>query len=513
VTVRNDGRISTNIPVTLHFPSNEKQPETRRPRVEPGAVGSASFTWRTSRYEPGIHDFRAEVASDPPSSQRFEIELLPPIVNVAILGIGSDPADTAVKGQAVKIWVDVINNGPSALEVPVQLTFPSNEKKPERKSPRVEPGEIARVEFTWKTANYDIGVHILTVTLLAEYNTTELDTSATIQIRLISAQLIASIVEISWSPKSPVVGEPVAITVSVRNDGLVTSSIPVTLYFPSGGKQPETRRPRVAAGAIGSASFTWRTSRYEPGDHIFRVVIVGMAGAVRDFVIELLPPTADFAVVDFQPPDALYPIVKGDWVQITAMVRNLGPYASRGTVTLLDETDRDTMYEQSVSLEPGEFKDVEFIWKTLRYPVGKYDLMVRVDTEYDTDPDNDYSDQVQVRLLTDRDITVGFGDGAQPAVFADRTSRTILRATPQYSDAIQVTGGVQSPVDGLISPATESQMGVAPRPMGGKYDSARMYWQWRSAQISAWECARYQKVIEESQPRPILCPEAGALVR
>ena len=513
VTVRNDGRISTNIPVTLHFPSNEKQPETRRPRVEPGAVGSASFTWRTSRYEPGIHDFRAEVASDPPSSQRFEIELLPPIVNVAILGIGSDPADTAVKGQAVKIWVDVINNGPSALEVPVQLSFPSDEKKPERKSTQIEPGEIARVEFTWKTANYGIGVHILTVTLLAEYNTTELDTSATIQIRLISAQLIASIVEISWSPKSPVVGDPVAITVSVRNDGLVTSSIPVTLYFPSGGKQPETRRPRVAAGAIGSASFTWRTSRYEPGDHIFRVVIVGMAGAVRDFVIELLPPTADFAVVDFQPPDALYPIVKGDWVQITAMVRNLGPYASRGTVTLLDETDRDTMYEQSVSLEPGEFKDVEFIWKTLRYPVGKYDLMVRVDTEYDTDPDNDYSDPVQVRLLTDRDITVGFGDGAQPAVFADRTSRTILRATPQYSDAIQVTGGVQSPVDGLISPATESQMGVAPRPMGGKYDPARMYWQWRSAQISAWECARYQKVIEESQPRPILCPEAGALVR
>ena len=513
VTLRNDGRISTNIPVTLHFPSNGKQPETRRPRVEPGAVGSASFTWRTSRYKPGMHHFRVEVASDPPSAQRFEIELLPPIVNVAILGIGSDPADTAVKGQAVKIWVDVINNGPSALEVPVQLTFPSNEKKPERKSPRVEPGEIARVEFTLKTANYDIGVHILTVTLLAEYNTTELDTSATIQIRLISAQLIAAIVEISWSPKSPVVGEPVAITVSVRNDGLVTSSIPVTLYFPSGGKQPETRRPRVAAGAIGSASFTWRTSRYEPGDHIFRVVIVGMAGAVRDFVIELLPPTADFAVVDFQPPDALYPIVKGDWVQITAMVRNLGPYASRGTVTLLNETDRDTMYEQSVSLEPGEFKDVEFIWKTLRYPVGKYDLMVRVDTEYDTDPDNDYSDQVQVRLLTDRDITVGFGDGAQPAVFADRTSRTILRATPQYSDAIQVTGGVQSPVDGLISPATELQMGVAPRPMGGKYDSARMYWQWRSAQISAWECARYQKVIEESQPRPILCPEAGALVR
>ena len=81
-------------------------------------------------------------------------------MNVAILGMGSDPADTAVQGQHVKIWVDVINNGPSALNVPVQLAFPSNDKQPERKSTRVEPGtelEITRVEFVWKTANYDIG--------------------------------------------------------------------------------------------------------------------------------------------------------------------------------------------------------------------------------------------------------------------------------------------------------------------------------------------------------------------
>ena len=40
--------------------------------------------------------------------------------------------------------------------------------------------------------------------------------------------------------------------------------------------------------------------------------------------------------------------------------------------------------------------------------------MVRVDTEYDTDPDNDYSDPVQVRLLTDRDITVGLATAPNP---------------------------------------------------------------------------------------------------
>ena len=60
--------------------------------------------------------------------------------------MGSDPAASAVRGQQVQIWVDVINNGPSALTVPVQLAFPSDEKQPERKSPWIEPGQTARVE-------------------------------------------------------------------------------------------------------------------------------------------------------------------------------------------------------------------------------------------------------------------------------------------------------------------------------------------------------------------------------
>ena len=513
VAVRNDGPVATRIPVTLRFSSEDKQPETRSPWVKPGESAVATFTWLTGRYEPGGHGFVVEVASTPPSKREFTVKLIPPIVDVAIVGIGSDPAGTAVRGQAVTIWVDVINNGPSALSVPVQLSFPSREKQPERKSPRIEPGEIARVEFTWKTANYDRGVHSLTAALLAEHNITVSDTSATIDIRLISPQLIASIVDVSWSPASPVVGDPVAITITVRNDGLAATNIPITLHFPSNVKQPETRRPRVAPGSTGSASFEWRTTRYEPGGHVFRAQIPGVAGAIREFEIELRPPEVDFAVVEIYPPDPLRPIVRGDWVQITAVVRNLGRYAGRGVVTLLNEADAGTMYEKSASLEPGESKDMEFTWKTLRYPVGGYDLLVRVDAEYDTEPNNDVSDPMPVRLLTGRDITVGFGNDVRPAVFAGLTSEAALGTAPQYPDEIRVVGDRQFSLGSLTSPAADSPMGVAPRPMGGKYDPSRMYWRWRAAQISPWECARYQQVIEESQPRPVLCPVARTLVR
>ncbi len=513
VTVRNDGRIAANIPVTLHFPSSDKQPETRRPRVDPGATGEVSFAWRTSHYEPGVHAFVVEVASTPPATREFTVELLPPIVDVAIVGMGSDPSEMAVQGQEVKVWIDVINNGPSARSVPLQLSFPAGDKQPERKSPRIEPGEIARIEFTWKTSNYDPGIHTLTATVLAEYNITELDTSATIQIRLISAQLIASIVGISWSPDSPVVGEPVRITVTVRNDGLVAANIPVTLHFPSGDKQPETRRPRVAPGAVGTASFTWRTSRYEPGDHLFRVQIPGVAGAVRTFEIGLRPAEVDFAVVNIQAPDPLRPIVKGDWVEITALVQNQGPYAGRGTVYLLDSANLDTMYEHGASLEPGEFREVEFTWKTLRYPVGGYELLARVDAEYDTDPDNDESDRVHVHLLTNRDITVGFGNDHRPVVFAEPASEADLSAIARYRNDILVVGKRQTPIDRPVAPASGPPMDVSPNPTGGNYDPARMYWRWRSAQLSPWECARYQREIGESLPRAVVCSKAPALVR
>ena len=457
--------------------------------------------------------FLVEVASTPPLRREFTVELLPPIIDVAIVGIGSAPSESVVQGQEVKIWVDVVNNGPSALNVPMELTFPSSDKQPERKSPRIEPGQAARIEFTWKTSSYDPGIHALTATLLAKYNATELDTSATIQIRLISPHLIASIVDVSWRPDSPVVGAPVRITVSVRNDGPVAANIPVTLHFPSADKQPETRRPRVAPGAIGLASFTWRTGRYEPGDHVFRVRIPGVAGATKTFEIELRPPEVDFAVVDFQTPDPLRPILKGDWVEITVVVQNQGPYAGRGAVYLLNAANLDTMYKQSASLEPGEFREVEFIWKTLRYPLGGYELLARVEAEYDADPDNDESDRVPIHLLTDRDITVGFGNNVRPAVFAEPTSEAAVRTAPGYTSEIQIAGVDRFPIDRTMGPASDSLIGVSPKPTGGNHDPARMYWRWRAAQVSPWECARFQRTIGESLPRAVVCPKAPALVR
>ena len=156
-------------------------------------------------------------------------------------------------------------------------------------------------------------------------------------------------------------GEPVSITVSIFNEGGLAGRAPITLRFPSAGKQPETRRPRIRAGETGAASFTWRTGRYLPGTHTFGLESLNISETFR---VALLPPTVDFVVAALYPPNSNYPIVKGDWAEVAAFVRNDGKYEGRATVRLLDLTEDRVMYSQSVNLPSGESRVVEFTWKT-----------------------------------------------------------------------------------------------------------------------------------------------------
>ena len=446
VTVRNDGPIAANIPVTLHFPSDDRQPETRRPYLAPGEVGTAIFTWRTGNHAPGSHSFLVEVGAE--TGQHFAVQLLPPPLDVEITGIASNPAGDAMRSQPVEILVTVRNNGNTAVNVPIQLTFPSEDKKPERKSPLVRPGATAVATFTWKTSNYVAGVYTLTARLLAENNSTAGDTSTELQFRLTPQVITAAIESISTSPQTPMVGEPVTITVAVRNDGPIAANIPVTLHFPSDDRQPETRRPYLAPGEVGTAIFTWRTGNYAPGTHTFRVELgTDRLVDTQTFTIRLRPRTVDFAVVDFYPPDLSRPIVKGDWVEISALVRNLGPDAGRGEVKLHTLTHDKVMYSEPVTLGAGESETVAFTWKTLRYAVGEHRIQASADARNDINHSNDAAAAASVTILTDREITIGFGGGIPEGQTAGAMSKPDVPSRLRYSIA-DISVMPESPVVG-----------------------------------------------------------------
>ena len=633
VEMRNDGSRHGRVPVTLHFPSDEKGSETRKPRAGPGEIGVATFTWRTSDYEPGDHVFRVEVPSD---ERSFTVALVAPtpLVDAEIVGIASDPVGVAMQGERVEIAVTVLNNGSHAMNIPVLLTFPSASKQPERKSPMVQPGRTGVATFVWKTSDYEPGDYMLMADLLADGNTTSGDTSATIELRLTPPVITATIADISVSPASAVVGERVTVAVSVRNDSPIPANIPVTLHFPSDDRQPETRKPRAEPSETAVATFIWRTSRYEPGDHVFRVEVPGDersftialvapppaapagGGAVgpavvappavapasfaiagiswsptapvvgepvsitvevsnegaqvgsapvtlyfpsagkepktfkprvspgetvvrtftwltgryapgthrfrietssdrRVFFVELLPPMVDFVVAEIYPPSPYHPIVKGDWAEVASLVRNAGRHAGKATVRLQDLTEGRVMYDQSVALGPDESRVVEFTWKTLRYDVGGHWLRVEAEAKHDVDTSNNYSEQAWVEILTNRDITLGFGDGNSEVghEMMVEASKPRIRSVPEVPAGIAVLNDAPSAIMERGFEPLQEMIDVGSLSQSGPLSSFAADLGAQDYRVSPFLCAQRQQPTGWLQKHERQCPGVWALVR
>ncbi len=555
VTVRNNGSRAINIPVRLTFPSASKQPERKSPRVLPGQTGAATFTWKTSNYEPGAYTLVADLLVDGnttygDTSATIGLHLTPLVITARIEDVTPSTA-SAVVGEAVTIAVAVRNYGPVAANIPVTLHFPSADKQPETRKPRAVPDETVLATFTWRTSRYEPGNHQFRVEVPGAERTFSVALAApppkptptptltptaqptpkpTAQPTptpqagggvagpsggavgpVVSAtQASLAIAGVSWTPVAPVAGEPVSITVEIYNRGTQAGSAPVTLHFPSADKQPESRRPRVGAGETVVRKFTWRTGRYAPGTHRFRVETPNDR---RVFFVELLPPTVDFAVVDIYPPHPSHPIVKGDWTEVAAFVRNVGEYKGRANIILRDITEGRTMYDQSVSLGPGESRIVEFTWKTLRYDLGGHWIRVEADAQYDVDRSNDHSEVAYTEILTNRDITLGFGDDQPIQDIKAETSRARIRLTGERPEDIAVLNDV--PLDTMTQQFAppERTFSVDPIPRAGSAGSHGMasgrqdYW------MSPFQCAQNQRPTVSSQPRWEQCPGVWALVR
>ena len=324
----------------------------------------------------------------------------------------------------------------------------------------------------------------------------------------IVAAVTARIVGITVSPDDPVAGERVTIAVAVHNDGLVAGNVPVTLHFPSADKRPETRKPRIAPGATAVVDFTWRTGRYSPGVHTFRLELGGASGDKRTFTVRLLAPSVDFAVREIHPISPSLPIVKGDWVEVVALVENLGPYGGRADVALYDTAGNRVMYEKSVSLESGESEIVEFTWKTLRYAAGEYQLQVGAEAEHDVDGSNNYSDYASATILTNRDVTVGFGGKEPERQVSGDAVKASIRSAPVYPQEIIAYDPGPAAVAELHHPTHGAAFDVLPPPIATKTQTLH-----QMAQTSVVKCVEYQSQTGGSQPRAVLCPAAPALVR
>ena len=451
VSVYNPTGTPLSIPLSLETNGFQSSSNVRNPLVQSEQWATREFVWRTGNQSPGTFavtasaDFGEHTWNEIGAANRIATatkSVTLQQVDAEIVAMYTSPSSTASQGEPVTVSVEVRNNGRAAINVPVELTFPSADKAPERRSPRILPGETTTAQFTWNTRNYEPGRHSLYARLTGSGNITDGATVAEVQLLLTLPVMAATIETISTHPTPARVGDSVEITVVVRNDGPISANIPITIYYPSSHRQPETRSPLTQPGSTSVARFRWRTGNFEPGHYDFRVAIQARNGSgpvvsARTFTVELLPPEVDFAVLEFFPPDSDTPLERGQWVDITVKLQNLGRHAGRGSILLNDLTADKTLYIRDISLDPGESRVVTFVWKTLRHALGEHRLHVTANAEYDGNHLNDTSDTIKVFVFTDRNITLGvgahlpldhtFGEISQPDLIATATKSVTLQ--------------------------------------------------------------------------------------
>ena len=407
VQVRNNGPVAIPVPIELTFPSPDKAPERRSPRVLPGATETVNFVWKTGAYSVGEHTLRATLTGvdnvtegNTSADVRVELTLAP--LDAEILSITSNPANTAVQGQPVEILVQVRNNGPVAIPVPIELTFPSADKAPERRSPRVLPGATETVNFAWKTGDYSVGEQTLRATLTGVGNVTEGNTSADVRVELTTAPVDAEILSITSNPANTAVqGQPVEILVQVRNNGPVAIPVPIELTFPSPDKAPERRSPRVLPGATETVNFVWKTGDYSVGEQTLRATLTGVDNVTEgntsaDVRVELTlaPLDAEILSIASNPADTA---VQGQPVEILVQVRNNGPVAIPVPIELTFPSADKAPELRSPRVLPGATETVNFVWKTGDYSVGEHTLWATL-TGVDNVTEGSTSADVRVEL-------------------------------------------------------------------------------------------------------------------
>ena len=300
LTIQNKSEIPLSLNLDL-YAGDESEPTVTKNLEElaPEGQSEEQIAWRvpTSAKMVGQHTLKLVASSEDFGAVAVIHSEITIHIDADIVSISASPAETAMKGEEVTIEVEVRNTGPATVNVPITLHFPSESKNPETLSPPLGSGETGMVNFVWRTRDYSVGDHTLTVTVPGQYNVTGGMTSVDLHFRLDPLTITATIVDIAANPVAPSVGEPVSITVTVRNDGPIAANIPITLHFPSANKRPEIKNPRLNPGETGTVAFDWFTRNYTAGAHQFLIELATAGTPFQHFTIDLLPTVENVAII------------------------------------------------------------------------------------------------------------------------------------------------------------------------------------------------------------------------
>jgi len=185
------------------------------------------------------------------------------------------------------------------------------------------------------------------------------------------------------SPTEVEQGQPVDITVEVKNYGTVEETFDVSIYFwPTFiGKE----RITLGAGETTTLTFTWDTSLVPPGTY-YIMAFADSAGEITEINEDdnwcTAPATVTVKVHDVAATSQTTNVTlveQGKGVRIDVTVKNLGNYTETFDVTVYyDDTPIET---KTVSnLDPGDETIVTFEWNTIMVSPETYFIKAFVDS-------------------------------------------------------------------------------------------------------------------------------------
>lgn len=265
--------------------------------------------------------------------------------------IGSAPSPI-VERQFLVVTARVENPGENAERERVALRIDG--ERVDSETVRVRGGESREVTLLWESAVGDAGTYTATV---SAGNDTESK-----EVRVFEPPTLSVAV---GSATTPVLeGERLNVTATVRNTGDLREERRVALRVD--GTTVDATSVRLAAEEATSVTLSWETAAGDAGEYTATVETEDDAAGTNVTVAR--PATFDVGIESTTAP------VGDGALDVTATVENTGGVDGTDSVEL--HVDGRTVDSQSVTLGPGESRDVTLTWAPGDGDAGEYTATV-----------------------------------------------------------------------------------------------------------------------------------------
>lgn len=351
-------------------------------KLEAGASENATFYWVAKA---GAHEIKTVIVtggilteSDKTNNEKT-ITFSPNLSDLTISSITWSPAEPSVRDN-ITFTIIIENQGSGdSGESTVDLHIDGSSAGGNALA-QMDASASRQVIFTWRAEE---GSHQIRAVVDPQDDVPESEESnneKTVTLTILPPDLI--IEQIAWAPPEPAIGDKVAFTVTVKNQGEAGSDYAHIAYFIDDDRVSSDYVSPISANATDNMTFTWTAT---PGEHAIKAYI-DFTGIVTESdetnnekTSTLVPLGPDLIIksIDWSHND---PSV-GETVTFTVIVENDGDLRADSSLlhVYIDNSPRG--YQDIPAIDPGTTVPRTFDWKvedgphTIRAVVDDSDLV------------------------------------------------------------------------------------------------------------------------------------------